>query len=85
MADVAKEAGGSHRTAFRVLGEHPGVDGDTRARAREAIDRYRRGIVARALPVKHSRTLAGAGIETSSYGPAGTVHGIEQVARAGHG
>ncbi|WP_219469049.1 LacI family DNA-binding transcriptional regulator [Nonomuraea rhizosphaerae] len=84
MADVAKEAGVSHQTVSRVLNEHPNVRSETRARVMEAIDKlgYRRNLVARALVTKHSRTLGVVSFDTTLYGPASTVYGIEQAARA---
>ncbi|WP_327109632.1 LacI family DNA-binding transcriptional regulator [Nonomuraea glycinis] len=84
MADVAKEAGVSHQTVSRVLNDHPNVRGDTRARVLEAIDKlgYRRNLVARALVTRHSRTLGVVSFDTTLYGPASTVYGIEQAARA---
>ncbi|GGO82663.1 LacI family transcriptional regulator [Nonomuraea cavernae] len=84
MADVAKEAGVSHQTVSRVLNEHPNVRGETRARVLEAIEKlgYRRNLVARALVTKHSRTLGVVSFDTTLYGPASTVYGIERAARA---
>ncbi|MFG1942477.1 LacI family DNA-binding transcriptional regulator [Nonomuraea sp. NPDC048826] len=84
MADVAKEAGVSHQTVSRVLNDHPNVRVETRTRVLEAIDKlgYRRNLVARALVTKHSRTLGVVSFDTTLYGPASTVYGIEQAARA---
>ncbi|MEV4223885.1 LacI family DNA-binding transcriptional regulator [Nonomuraea sp. NPDC049725] len=84
MADVAREAGVSHQTVSRVLNEHPNVRGETRTRVLEAIDKlgYRRNLVARALVTRHSRTLGVVSFDTTLYGPASTVYGIEQAARA---
>ncbi|MEV5328422.1 LacI family DNA-binding transcriptional regulator [Nonomuraea fastidiosa] len=84
MADVAKEAGVSHQTVSRVLNGHPNVRSETRTRVLQAIDKlgYRRNLVARALVTKHSRTLGVVSFDTTLYGPASTVYGIEQAARA---
>ncbi|MEV4467933.1 LacI family DNA-binding transcriptional regulator [Nonomuraea sp. NPDC049504] len=84
MADVAKEAGVSHQTVSRVLNDHPNVRSETRTRVLQAIDKlgYRRNLVARALVTKHSRTLGVVSFDTTLYGPASTVYGIEQAARA---
>ncbi|MER7356228.1 LacI family DNA-binding transcriptional regulator [Nonomuraea dietziae] len=84
MADVAKEAGVSHQTVSRVLNDHPNVRGETRARVLAAIGKlgYRRNLVARALVTKHSRTLGVVSFDTTLYGPASTVYGIEQAARS---
>ncbi|RVX43506.1 LacI family transcriptional regulator [Nonomuraea polychroma] len=83
MADVAREAGVSHQTVSRVLNDHPNVRPDTRARVEEAISRlgYRRNLVARALVTKRSRTLGVVSFDTTLYGPASTIYGIEQAAR----
>lgn len=84
MADVAKAAGVSHQTVSRVLNGHPNVRAETRGRVLEAIDRlgYRRNLVARALVTRHSRTFGVVSFDTTLYGPASTVDGIEQAARA---
>ncbi|MFD1501870.1 LacI family DNA-binding transcriptional regulator [Streptosporangium lutulentum] len=84
MTDVAKAAGVSHQTVSRVLNEHPNVRAETRTRILEVIDRlgYRRNLVARALVTRHTRTLGVVGFNTTLYGPASTVDGIEQAARA---
>ncbi|MEV4102019.1 LacI family DNA-binding transcriptional regulator [Nonomuraea sp. NPDC049649] len=84
MADVAREAGVSHQTVSRVLNDHPNVRTETRMRVLEAIDKlgYRRNLVARALVTKNSRTLGVVSFDTTLYGPASTVYGIEQAARA---
>jgi DNA-binding LacI/PurR family transcriptional regulator len=83
MADVAKAAGVSHQTVSRVLNQHPNVRAETRTRVLEAIDQlgYRRNLVARALVTRHSRTLGVVSFDTTLYGPASTVYGIEQAAR----
>ncbi|WP_425566928.1 LacI family DNA-binding transcriptional regulator [Sphaerisporangium flaviroseum] len=84
MADVAKAAGVSHQTVSRVLNDHPNVRPETRTRVLEAIDElgYRRNLVARALVTRHSRTLGVVSFNTTLFGPASTVDGIEQAARA---
>ncbi|MFC6580605.1 LacI family DNA-binding transcriptional regulator [Planomonospora parontospora] len=84
MADVARLAGVSHQTVSRVLNDHPNVRAETRIRVMDAIDRlgYRRNLVARALVTRHSRTLGVVSFDTTLYGPASTVYGIEQAARA---
>nr|WP_189178731.1 LacI family DNA-binding transcriptional regulator [Microbispora rosea] len=83
MADVARLAGVSHQTVSRVLNDHPNVRAETRTRVLRAIDQlgYRRNLVARALVTKHSRTLGVVSFDTTLYGPASTVYGIEQAAR----
>jgi DNA-binding LacI/PurR family transcriptional regulator len=83
MADVAKAAGVSHQTVSRVLNQHPNVRAETRDRVLKAIDQlgYRRNMVARALVTRHSRTLGVVSFDTTLYGPASTVYGIERAAR----
>ena len=43
---------------------------------------YRRNLAARALVTRHSRTLGVVSFDTTLYGPASTLYGIEQAARA---
>lgn len=83
MADVAKVAGVSHQTVSRVLNGHPHVRPETRTRVLNAIEElgYRRNLVARALVTRHTRTLGVVSFDTTLYGPASTVYGIEQAAR----
>ncbi|WP_329093921.1 MULTISPECIES: LacI family DNA-binding transcriptional regulator [unclassified Streptosporangium] len=84
MADVATRAGVSHQTVSRVLNDHPNVRAETRDRVLAAIHElgYRRNMVARALVTRHTRTLGVVSFDTTLYGPASTVYGIEQAARA---
>ncbi len=84
MADVAQLAGVSHQTVSRVLNDHPNVRSETRDRVLAAIDDlgYRRNLAARALVTRHSRTLGVVSFDTTLYGPASTLYGIEQAARA---
>jgi DNA-binding LacI/PurR family transcriptional regulator len=84
MADVARVAGVSHQTVSRVLNDLPNVHPGTRKRILEAIEElgYRRNLSARALVTRHSRVLGVVSFDTTLYGPASTVHGIEQAARA---
>ncbi|MEU4411549.1 LacI family DNA-binding transcriptional regulator [Streptosporangium sp. NPDC023963] len=83
MTDVAKVAGVSHQTVSRVLNEHPNVSEETRTQVLRAIDLlgYRRNLVARALVTRNSRRLGVVSFDTTLYGPASTVYGIEQAAR----
>ncbi len=84
MADVARVAGVSHQTVSRVLNDLPNVHPSTRQRILQAIEElgYRRNLSARALVTRHSRVLGVVSFDTTLYGPASTVHGIEQAARA---
>ncbi|MEV4804436.1 LacI family DNA-binding transcriptional regulator [Nonomuraea sp. NPDC049421] len=83
MADVARLAGVSQQTVSRVLNKHPRVREATRARVLHAIGilGYRRNLAARALVTRRSHRLGVIGFNTTLYGPARTVHGIEQAAR----
>jgi DNA-binding LacI/PurR family transcriptional regulator len=82
MADVAKLAGVSQQTVSRVLNDSPHVSEDTRARVLEATRklRYRPNSVARALVTGRSRTLGVISFDTTLYGPASTLFGIERAA-----
>ena len=84
MHDVARLAGVSHQTVSRVLNGSNQVRGTTRARVEEAIKEldYRRNMIARALATGRSQTLGVISMDTTLYGPASTLHGIESAARA---
>ncbi|WP_067494958.1 LacI family DNA-binding transcriptional regulator [Actinoplanes sp. TFC3] len=83
MRDVAKLAGVSHQTVSRVLNEHPHVRQETRARVLEAMRslNYRRNLAARTLVTRQSNTLGILGFETTLFGPASMLYGIESAAR----
>lgn len=82
MADVARLAGVSHQTVSRVLHDSPNVRGETRDRVLAAIRQldYRPNSMARALVTGRTRTLGVVASDTTQYGPASTVYGIEQAA-----
>ena len=82
MADVAQLAGVSHQTVSRVLHDSPHVRGTTRDRVLEAIRQldYRPNTMARALVTGRSKTLGVVSFDTTLYGPASTLFGIEQAA-----
>ncbi|MFI5792267.1 LacI family DNA-binding transcriptional regulator [Streptomyces sp. NPDC051677] len=84
MADVARQAGVSHQTVSRVLGDHPNVRDETRARVLRAIEEmgYRRNSSARALATRRTRTLGVVASDTTLYGPASTLFALEEAARA---
>jgi DNA-binding LacI/PurR family transcriptional regulator len=84
MTDVARRAGVSHQTVSRVLNGHENVRESTRARVLAAIDElsYHRNSTARALVTRRTRTLGVIAFDTTLYGPASTLFGIEQAARA---
>ncbi|MEU5768068.1 LacI family DNA-binding transcriptional regulator [Streptomyces asoensis] len=84
MADVARQAGVSHQTVSRVLGDHPNVREATRDRVLRAIEEmgYRRNSSARALATRRTRTLGVVASDTTLYGPASTLFALEEAARA---
>lgn len=83
MMDVARRAGVSHQTVSRVLNAHPNVKPATRDRVLAAINDlgYRRNSVARALVTRRTQMLGVVVFDTTLYGPASTLYGIEQAAR----
>ncbi|HEU4542548.1 MAG TPA: LacI family DNA-binding transcriptional regulator [Jiangellaceae bacterium] len=83
MADVARRAGVSHQTVSRVLNDHPNVRPETKERVMQAIEElaYRRNSSARALVTRRTNTLGVVAFDTTLYGPASTLFGIEQAAR----
>jgi DNA-binding LacI/PurR family transcriptional regulator len=88
MTDVAALAGVSHQTVSRVLHDSSQVRGDTRERVLAAIREldYRPNSVARALATGRSKTLGVVTFDTTLYGPASTLLGIEHAAHdAGYG
>jgi DNA-binding LacI/PurR family transcriptional regulator len=83
MEDVARAAGVSHQTVSRVLSNHPNVRESTRIRVREAIASlgYRPNLAARALVTRRTRTLGVVAANTTLYGPASILAGLEHAAR----
>ena len=83
MADVAQAAGVSHQTVSRVLNDHPNVKPATRDRVLAAIRElgYRPNVAARALVTRRTRTLGVISFNTTLYGPASMLYGIEQAAK----
>ncbi|HZC39412.1 MAG TPA: LacI family DNA-binding transcriptional regulator [Streptosporangiaceae bacterium] len=84
MADVARLAGVSHQTVSRVLNDHPNVRPQTRETVLAAISQlgYRPNAAARTLVTRRTRTLGVISFDTTLYGPASMVYGIERA--AGH-
>lgn len=82
MGDVARLAGVSHQTVSRVINGGDRVAPDTRARVEHAMRLldYRPSSVARALVTGRSRTVGVIGFNTTLYGPASTLFGIERAA-----
>ena len=82
LADVARLAGVSYQTVWRVQHESPHVHAVTRTRVQAAIRKlgYRPNTLAQALATGRSRTLGVVSFDTTLYGPASTLLGIEQAA-----
>lgn len=82
MSDVGRLAGVSHQTVSRVINGSPHVRPETRERVMQAMLElgYRPNSVARALVTGRSRTLGVVSFDTTLYGPASTLLGIERAA-----
>jgi DNA-binding LacI/PurR family transcriptional regulator len=82
MADVAKLAGVSLQTVSRVINDSPHVSVATRQRVVDAMRKleYRPNPVARALVTGRSKTLGVVSFDTTLFGPASTLFGIERAA-----
>jgi DNA-binding LacI/PurR family transcriptional regulator len=82
MYDVARLAGVSHQTVSRVINGSEQVRPETRDRVLAAMEKldYRPNSVARALVTGRSRTLGVVTFDTSLYGPASTLVGVERAA-----
>src|SRR3954469_20777385 len=82
MADVAQLAGVSYQTVSRVLHDSPSVHVQTRERVLAAIRQldYRPNSMARALVTGRSQILGVVSFDTTLYGPASTLFGIQQAA-----
>jgi DNA-binding LacI/PurR family transcriptional regulator len=82
MSDVGRLAGVSHQTVSRVINGSPHVRPETRDRVLAAMQElgYRPNPVARALVTGRSKTLGVVSFDTTLYGPASTLFGIERAA-----
>jgi DNA-binding LacI/PurR family transcriptional regulator len=82
MSDVAKLAGVSHQTVSRVINGSEQVREETRERVLAAMRMldYRPNPVARALVTGRSNTIGVVSFDTTLYGPASTLFGIERAA-----
>jgi len=85
MADVARLAGVSHQTVSRVLNGHPNVSATTKASVLAAIRDlgYRPNVAARTLVTGKTNVLGVISFDTTLYGPASMLYGIERAARPG--
>jgi DNA-binding LacI/PurR family transcriptional regulator len=83
LEDVAKLAGVSHQTVSRVINNHPYVRKETRRRVVEAMEAltYVPNSSARALATGRVCTIGVVCYETTLYGPAAALIGIEERAR----
>ncbi|MCQ0989752.1 LacI family DNA-binding transcriptional regulator [Jiella marina] len=83
MHDVAKLAGVSHQTVSRVVNGHPYVKAETRLKVVEAMEAltYVPNASARALAKGRTQTIGVICYETTLYGPAAALIGIEMRAR----
>ncbi|HLH60004.1 MAG TPA: LacI family DNA-binding transcriptional regulator [Streptosporangiaceae bacterium] len=83
MADVAELAGVSHQTVSRVLNNHPNVRPHTREKVLDAIRQlaYRPNAAARTLVTRRTHTLGVISIDSTLYGPAMMLHGVERAAQ----
>jgi DNA-binding LacI/PurR family transcriptional regulator len=84
MYDVARLAGVSHQTVSRVINGSAHVRAETRERVVAAMEKldYRPNSVARALVTGRSKTLGVVTFNTTLYGPASTLVGVERAAHA---
>ena len=86
MADVARHAGVSHQTVSRVLNGHPNVSPETRADVLAAIRAlgYRPNAAARTLVTGRTNVLGVISFDTTLYGPASMLYGIQRAAHPGY-
>lgn len=84
IRDVAAAAGVSYQTVSRVLNDSPNVDPDTRRQVIKVIERlgYRPNRAARALGSGRSSAVTVVTANTTLYGYASTLQGIEEAARS---
>jgi DNA-binding LacI/PurR family transcriptional regulator len=82
MADVGRLAGVSHQTVSRVINGSRHVSPSTRTRVLAAMEQlgYRPNSIARALATGHTKTLGVVSSDSTLYGPASTLFGIERAA-----
>jgi DNA-binding LacI/PurR family transcriptional regulator len=83
LSDVAVLAGVSHMTVSRVINDSDLVRPATRERVLAAIESlgYRPNTAARALVTGRTGTLGVVTLDSTLYGPASTLYGIERAAR----
>ena len=87
IRDVARASGVSYQTVSRVINGHPSVREETRKRVEEAVAAlgFRRNATAFALASGVTRSVTVLTSNTTLYGYAATLQGLEEAARAaGH-
>lgn len=84
IRDVAQAAGVSYQTVSRVINSHPNVREETRKRVEAAIETlgFRRNAAAFALASGVTRSVTVLTSNTTLYGYAATLQGLEEAARA---
>ncbi|MFJ1969404.1 LacI family DNA-binding transcriptional regulator [Streptomyces sp. NPDC087903] len=84
IRDVAQAAGVSYQTVSRVINGHPNVREETRKRVEAAIDTlgFRRNATAFALASGVTRSVTVLTSNTTLFGYAATLQGLEEAARA---
>ena len=84
LADVAELAGVSQQTVSRVVRGSPSVARRTRERVEQAIAEvgYQPNAAARTLVTRRSRRIGVVAASSALYGPAMTLTGIQEAARA---
>ncbi|MEZ0064579.1 DNA-binding LacI/PurR family transcriptional regulator [Streptacidiphilus sp. MAP12-20] len=84
IRDVARVAGVSHQTVSRVINDHPSVRPETRDRVHAVIAQlgFRRSATALALAGGPVRAVTVLTSNTTLYGYAATLQGVEEEARA---
>ncbi|KUM87378.1 MULTISPECIES: LacI family DNA-binding transcriptional regulator [Streptomyces] len=84
IRDVAAAAGVSYQTVSRVINAHPSVRPATRERVLAAVEElgFRRSATALALARGRSRTVTVLTADTTHYGYASILRGVEEAARA---
>jgi DNA-binding LacI/PurR family transcriptional regulator len=83
LTDVAQLAGVSHMTVSRVVNGTGPVRPETRTKVLAAVQKldYRPNSAARALVTGRTGTLGVVALDSTLYGPASTLYGIENAAR----
>ncbi|MEU4477757.1 LacI family DNA-binding transcriptional regulator [Micromonospora sp. NPDC023966] len=84
IAEVARTAGVSMMTVSRVINDRPGVGDKTRERVRQVMKdlNFQPNTSARALKTGKASAVGIICLATTLYGPAVTLFGVEQAARA---